>query len=392
MGIKIIDWFKYHFGKSTSEEMETLYTDPDSVCVMANAAKEMALLTCTQLISSALAKCEFQTFDRGKAKRWSEWQLWNVQTNKNQSAQAFRAALVYKLIGKGDALVVDVGGELYIADSYSADDAVTNEKTYSEVTVEGLTLNRKFKEHEVMHFALPNAGWIKAFGDLASAYASIISSGVKGYRRAQGMKGTLSLDAMQMTGVNKDKAEEAYKALRNAGFKQFADAESAVLPLYKGMEYTDVSQKTYSNQNSRDIRSMVDDLTDYAARMLGIPPQLVNGSVQDTATAKRQFVGDCVIPIVEVIRCEINRKRYDADDVSRGSGMVIDTSQVIYVDWLTAASGIDKLVASGSLCVNEVRALLRLPIIDEEWAWKHYLTKNYGDIENPGEEVIQNNE
>ena len=201
------------------------------------------------------------------------------------------------------------------------------------------------------------------------------------------MKGTLSIDAMQM---GNEKVKKAYETLKDAGFKQFADAESAVLQLYKGMEYTDVSQKTYSNQNSRDIRAMVDDLTDFAARMLGIPPVLVNGSVQDTSSAMRKYVGDCLVPLTEVIRCEINRKRYTAGDIERGTMLVIDTTQAIYVDWLTAASGIDKLVASGALSVNEVRVLLRLPTIDEEWANKHYLTKNYGDIENPGEEVIIN--
>lgn len=389
MAINLIDWFKAHFGKSvTPAEMEELYSDPDNVCAMAKAAKEMALLTCTQLITASLGKCEFQTFDKGNPKKRSEWRLWNIEPNKNQNAQNFRAQLIYKLISTGNALVVETDdGSIYIADSYTRDDAVMREALYSDVVIDNLSINRKYNEREVMHFVLPNSGWLKTFDDVADAYATIINSGVKGYRRAQGMKGTLSVDALML---NNDKVNKAYEALKNNRFKQFADAESAVLELYKGMEYTDVSQKTYSNQNSRDIRAMVDDLTDFAARMLGIPPALVNGSVQDTSSAMRKYVGDCLVPLTEVIRCEINRKRYTAGDIERGTMLVIDTTQAIYVDWLTAASGIDKLVASGALSVNEVRVLLRLPTIDEEWANKHYLTKNYGDIENPGEEVIIN--
>lgn len=391
MAISLIDWFKGHFGKGvTPAEMEALYSDPDNVCSMANAAKEMALLSCTQLIAATLGKCEFQTFDRGAPKKRSEWRLWNIEPNKNQSAQEFRAALIYKLISAGDALVVETeDGSIYLADSYTRDDAVMRDALFSDVVIGGVPMVRKYKEDKVLHFVLPNRSWVKTFDAVADAYATVISSGVKGYRRAQGMKGTLSIDAVQM---GNDNVRKAYETLKNAGFKQFADAESAVLPLYKGMEYTDTSQKTYSNQNSRDIRSMVDDLTDFAARMLGIPPVLVNGSVQDTASARRQFVGDCIVPIAEVIACEINRKRYSSGDLERGTQLNVDTSQAIYVDWLTAASGVDKLVASGALSVNEVRALLRLPTIDEEWANRHYLTKNYGDIEDPGEEVIQNDE
>lgn len=389
MGISIKDWFKYHFGKSTPAEMESLYTDPDNVCALANAAKEMALLTCTNIITATLGRCEFVTYNEGDAVKRNEWRLWNVQPNQNQSAQQFRAQLIHTLVGKGEALVIELENGIYVADSFAASDDVVKERLYSDVAVGSLTLNRKFKEHEVMHFALPDSAWMKTFDSLAQAYASVINSGVKGYRRAQGMKGTLSIDAMQM---GNEKMQKAYEALKNAGFKQFADAESAVLPLYKGMEYTDTTQKTYSNQNSRDIRAMVDDLTDFAARMLGIPPVLVNGSVQDTASARRQLVSDCIIPLAKILDCEISRKRYTAGDIERGTMLEVDTSRAIYVDWLTAAQGIDKLIASGAASVNDVRGLLGLPLIDEDWANKHYLTKNYGDIENPGEEVIQNNE
>lgn len=389
MAISLIDWFKYHFGKSTPAEMEALYTDPDSVCAMASAAKEMALLACTNIITATLGRCEFVTYNKGGAVKRNEWRLWNVQPNTNQSAQQFRAQLIHTLVGKGEVLVIELDGGIYVADSFTASDDVVKERLYSDVAVGSLTLNRKFKEHEVMHFVLPDAGWLKTFDNVAQAYASVINSGVKGYRRAQGMKGTLSIDAMQM---GNEKMQKAYEALKNAGFKQFADAESAVLPLYKGMEYTDTTQKTYSNQNSRDIRAMVDDLTDFAARMLGIPPVLVNGSVQDTTSARRQLVGDCIIPLAKILDCEISRKRYTAGDIERGTMLEVDTSRAIYVDWLTAAQGIDKLIASGAMSVNDVRGLLGLPLIDEEWANRHYLTKNYGDIENPGEEVIQNNE
>lgn len=389
MGISIKDWFKYHFGKSTPAEMAALYADPDNVCALANAAKEMALLTCTNIITATLGRCEFVTYNEGDAVKRNEWRLWNVQPSQNQSAQQFRAQLIHTLVGKGEALVIELESGIYVADSFTASDDVVKERLYSDVAVGSLTLNRKFKEHEVMHFALPDSAWMKTFDSLAQAYASVINSGVKGYRRAQGMKGTLSIDAMQM---GNEKMQKAYEALKNAGFKQFADAESAVLPLYKGMEYTDTTQKTYSNQNSRDIRAMVDDLTDFAARMLGIPPVLVNGSVQDTASARKQLAGDCIAPLALMLSTEISRKRYTAGDIERGTLLKIDTTRVIYIDWLTAAQGIDKLIASGAMSVNDVRRLLGMPLINEGWANKHFLTKNYGDIENPGEEVIQNNE
>ena len=51
--------------------------------------------------------------------------------------------------------------------------------------------------------------------------------------------------------------------------------------------------------------------------------------------------------------------------------------------WRTASAGgsIDKLISSGVECVNDVRALLGQPLINEDWAWKHFITKNYAEIE-----------
>ena len=234
MAISLIDWFKEHFGKGvTPAEMEALYTDPDNVCALANAAKEMALLTCTNIITATLGRCEFVTYNEGDAVKRNEWRLWNIEPNKNQNAQDFRARLIYKLISTGDALVVGTDdGSIYIADSYTRDDSVMREALYSDVAIDNVSMNRRFNEREVMHFILPNSGWLKTFDSVADAYAVVINSGVKGYRRAQGMKGTLSIDAIQM---GNEKVKKAYETLKDAGFKQFADAESAVLQRYKGM-------------------------------------------------------------------------------------------------------------------------------------------------------------
>ena len=120
MGISIKDWFKYHFGKSTPAEMEALYTDPDNVCALANAAKEMALLTCTNIITATLGRCEFVTYNEGDAVKRNEWRLWNVQPNQNQNAQQFRAQLIHTLVGKGEALVIELESGIYVADSSTA--------------------------------------------------------------------------------------------------------------------------------------------------------------------------------------------------------------------------------------------------------------------------------
>ncbi|MDE6880407.1 MAG: phage portal protein, partial [Oscillospiraceae bacterium] len=75
--------------------------------------------------------------------------------------------------------------------------------------------------------------------------------------------------------------KETFEEIKNAGFRKFAQAESAVLPMWKGMKYTALGSKTYNADTTRDIRAMIDDVTDFTARAYGIPPVLLSGSVQN---------------------------------------------------------------------------------------------------------------
>ncbi|MEG2383660.1 MAG: phage portal protein, partial [Oscillospiraceae bacterium] len=51
-----------------------------------------------------------------------------------------------------------------------------------------------------------------------------------------------------------------------------------------------------------------------------------------------------------------------------------------HIDLLGAATGIDKLIGSGVVCINDIRGLLGQPLIDEPWAWQHFITKNYSTV------------
>ena len=73
-------------------------------------------------------------------------------------------------------------------------------------------------------------------------------------------------------------------------FKKFFDSENAVLPLFDGYSYTDLSQSSkniYSTESTRDIKALADDIFDFTARALSFPPSLAKGDVQDTSKATK---------------------------------------------------------------------------------------------------------
>ena len=340
--------------------------------------RELALLAVENLLGNALSKCEFRTYRGGQIVQGPEWYLWNVEPNQNQNSTAFLHQLVHELIWNRDALVIEHGGRLYVADAFTRTDYALYRHRFSQVQVCNLTFDRTFDMSDVLYFELSHCGARAVVDRLYQSYGQLIAYGMQGYRRSRGSKGVLTLDT---TLAGDKQFGETYERIKNDGFRRFAEAESAVLPLYKGMGYTELGNKTYSADTTRDIRSMIDDVTDFTARGFAVPASLLNGSVQDVSSATSQFLTFCLDPLVDNLAEEINRKRYGEKAYLRGDRIEISTNNIQHVDLLSCASGVDKLLSSGVCCVNDLRALTGQPLIDEPWAWKHFLTRNYAAVE-----------
>lgn len=354
----------------TMEEMFDLFTD----CYV----RELAFQSCVNLTANAVSKCEIKTFLGGKEVKDREYYLWNLSPNQNQTSAVFWHKLVDRLYRNRTALVVENGGKLYVADSFSRKEYALYDDVFSQVAVGDFTFQRAFTASETLFFELTAQDAKRVVDGLYASYAKLISYGMKGYQRSRGEKGVLELDT---NAAGDAQFKETFEEIKNAGFRKFAQAESAVLPMWKGMRYTALGSRTYNADTTRDIRAMIDDVTDFTARAYGIPACLLNGTVQNVDSATDQFLTFCVDPLADALQEEINRKRNGLEGLRRGDFVQFDTGRIKHIDLLDAAGSIDKLVSSGVECVNDIRALLGQPLINEEWAWKHFITKNYAEIE-----------
>ena len=326
-----------------------------------------------------MSKCEFKTFLRGAEVKGPEYYLWNVAPNQNQASSAFLHKLIHHLYRDNTALIVENAGKLYVADSFDRTEYALYDDVFRQVTIGDFTFGRSFLSSEVMFFELNNDNINNVIRGLYQSYGKLLSYGMNAYQKSRGTKGTLELD-MQAAG-NKD-YKDRLNAIRNSEFRKFVESDNGVLPLYKGMKFQELAHKTYTNDSSRDIRAMVDDVMDFTARGFGIPPALLNGSVQDVGSVTDQVLTFCVDPLADNIQEEINRKRYGQSGYLRGDYLRIDTSAMKHIDLLDVSAGVDKLIGSGTVCVNDVRGLLGLPLISADWAWEHFMTKNYAAAED----------
>lgn len=357
---------------------EKEYYDEYASLVFDVYIRELAFWSAVNLVANAVSKCEFKTFLNGKETKGKEYYLWNIEPNKNQNSSAFLHKLIAKLYRENECLVIEQNGQLLVADSFTRKSYVLYEDVFTQVQIEDFTFNRSFVQSEVLYYNLNEENIRKLVNGLYDSYSKLIAYSMKSYQRSRGTKGVFEYDTVPVSGSEERKA---FDALINDKIKKWLESDSAALPLGRGQKWHELEHKTYSNETTRDIRAQIDDIFDFTARSLNIPPSLLRGDVQDTSKAVDQLLTFCVDPLVDMLQEEINRKRNGYTGYSQGTYLKIDTKTIKHVDLFSVAEKIDKLISSGGFCINDIRIAVGDEPIDESWAWQHWMTKNYETIE-----------
>jgi HK97 family phage portal protein len=340
--------------------------------------REVAFWSTVNIIANAVSKCEFKTFTNGKETKGSEYYLWNVSPNTNQNSSAFIHKWISQLYRNNECLIIEQNGQLLVADSFIKTSYALYDDVFTQVTVKNFTFNRSFKQSEVLYFELSEKDMRKVTDALYGSYLKLISYTMTAYQKSRGTKGIFKYSAIPVAGTEQ---RTMFDALVNEKIKTWLNGDNAALPLGEGQEWKELTQKTYASETTRDIRAMIDDISDFTAKCFGVPPALMRGDVQGVKEAVEQLLTFCIDPLCDMLQEEINRKRVGKSDYIKGTKLVIDTKVIKHVDLLSVSTAIDKLVSSGCFCVNDIRRLVGDEPINEEWANKYFMTKNYSTIE-----------
>lgn len=378
------DWLKAKFSggtiptsstdmKEAADEYTALYGDV--------YIREMAFWSAVNLIANAVSKCEFKTFLKGKEVKGPEYYLWNIEPNRNQNSSGFIRKWITRLYRKNECLIIEQNGKLLIADSFTRKPYALYDDIFTEVTVGDFTFSRSFLQSEVLYWQLNSVDINGVLAGLFDSYSRLINYSMKAYQKSRGTKGIFKYETLPAAGTEQ---REKFDELVNGRIKTWLNGDNAALPLGAGQNWTELQHKTYSTESTRDIRAQIDDVSDFHSKAFGIPPVLLRGDVQGTKDAVDSLLTFCIDPLVDTLQEEIIRKRYGYAGYAAGSYLQIDTKAIKHVDLLSVSTAIDKLIASGGYCINDIRKLTGDTIIDEPWAWKHWMTKNYA----PAEEVM----
>lgn len=339
--------------------------------------REMAFWSAVNLIANAVSKCEFKTYFNGKETKGREYYLWNLEPNKNQNSSVFVHKWIGQLYRNNECLIIEHNGQLLVADSFTRTPYALYDDVFTQVTVGDFTFNRSFVQSEVLYWQLYNKDMRKYMNCLYESYAKLIVYSMKAYKRSRGTKGIFNYDTIPVAGTDE---RAAFDKLINEKIKSWLEGDNAALPLGRGQSFTELEKKTYSTESTRDIRAQIDDIFDFTAKAFGIHPALLRGDVQSTNDALDYTLTFCVDPLTDMLAAEINRKRNGFAGYSKGTYLQIDTKAVKHIDLLSVSTAIDKLIGSGAFCINDIRKVCGEEVIDEPWAWQHFMTKNYATV------------
>jgi len=345
--------------------------------------KKLAVDSCVNLIASTLAGCEFVTFEEGREVRKDNYYLLNVRPNINQSGGVFWRSAVSKLLKANEVLIIMQDNNLYVADSFSVEKYAVYPNIYDNVTVGSLSFNRSFHGDDVLHIKLNDENIRRLIDGIYADYGKLIASAVGVYKRKNALR--LLVEEPAVSSMQ----EEERKKRKNLYEKDFrtwieADGVGAVLPLPLGMKVHERANSDRIQHTSRDMRALIDDIMDYAATAYKVPVRLLKGDVAELNQAVNALIIFTIKPLAKLITDEINAKMYSKAGYLRRTYVKINTRRIAMVDVATYATAADKLFAAGIATVNDNRRLLDMEPVEEAWANKHFVTKNYSDITQVG--------
>ena len=273
----------------------------------------------------------------------------------------------------GEALVVEHGGHLYCADTFTVDDTrPLKGYQYNGVAFGSYQLRKTLKPSDVFHFKLDNRN-VKNLVDLmCGEYGQVIDLALQSYKRTNGKKYKLLIEGYKAGDVQ---FNQLFEKVIKQQLKAFIENDNAVYPQFKGLDLQEFN--TLAPTKSDDIVAVRKEIFEVTAQAFKIPLSMMLGNITNMNEIVKVYLSICIDPLADMIGEEITRKYYGFEGWKAGDYVKVDTSSINHIDMLDAADSVDKLISSGTYCIDEVRTRLGDAALNTDFSRSHFITKNY---------------
>lgn len=339
--------------------------------------KELALHIAKSYIANALSKCEYKVIENGKEVHDELYYRLNVEPNPNQNSSQFINKMINKLYDDGHVLIIKHKNYIYVADGFSIDERPLKENLFTCVTVENHTFSKPFKASEVFYLKLDYKPVKDLMDGLYETYGQLFQCAVASYKRSNGRKYKLILETIQAGDQNFAKQ---FNEVIKGQLKNFIENDNVVYPQFKGTELQEIGNG--GTQTVDDVLKIRKEMFDVTAQALKIPLPMMYGNITNMKEIVKVFLTFAIDPLADMIEEEFTRKTNTFDTWSKKKRLVlVDTTLIEHIDIFEIAEKIDKVLATGLFNIDELRVMLdRLPL-NTEFSKKHFITKNYTDVE-----------
>ena len=341
--------------------------------------KELAIYTASSLISNAISRSEMRVFEKGKPVKNHDYYLLNVSPNRNETSSVFWHKVINRVIRNGEALVVEAGGYLYCADSYTrAVERPVLGDIYEMVAVGNFTFDKKFTQDDSYLFRLDNINVRQLIDGMYMEYGKILSSAAKALKQTNGQKYKLHIDGVK---AGDTEFNTEFENFIKKQLKTYMESDNAVYPEFDG--YKLEADPTYGNGKSgsaADFVSLKKELFSSVAGAFHIPESMMTGNITNMADIIGSFLTFGADPYADMITEALN-KEAGPENYLAGNYYQVDTSRIMHRDAFDVAADVSNLISSGVKCIDEVREMLGDAPLNTDWSKKHFITKNFEEIE-----------
>ena len=119
----------------------------------------------------------------------------NMVANTIGNSSDFMQHFISNLCYDNEALIVEMGGYLYVADSFCRRAYAFYEDVFSGITIGDLTLQRSYTSGEVIYMQLNNIDARRRLEGSFTSYGQTVAKAVRNMLRQGSQKGILNIDA-----------------------------------------------------------------------------------------------------------------------------------------------------------------------------------------------------